>query len=128
MNSGLRTRQVGFSTLSAIVIIGLLVFFGTLLFKLAPSYMTFMTVKSIMNGISTENQVNRVQGPQGIISSVEKGLDINGVTGVSRDNFKIKPLGDRVYQLSVAYEQRHHLFFNVDAALTFSYQVDIRDQ
>jgi hypothetical protein len=124
----MRTRQRGFSALSAIVIIGLLVFFGTLVFKLVPSYMTFMTVKSIMEGATVETRPSRGTGPIGIMDHVQKGLEINGVQSVSAQNFRIKPLGDRVYRLSVDYEQRKHLFFNVDAAMTFSYQVDVKDQ
>lgn len=128
MRTGLRTRQGGLSTLSVIVIIGVVVFFGTLVFKLAPSYMTFLTVKSVMDGANQETRASRGTGPRGIMDYVQKGLDINGVKGVSVQDFKLKPLGDRVYQLSVGYEQRHHLFFNVDALLTFTHQVDVRDQ
>jgi hypothetical protein len=128
MRAIMRTRQGGFSALSALVIIGLLVFFGTLVFKLVPSYMTFMTVKSVMESATSETRPSRGTGPIGIMDHVQKGLDINGIKAVSPKDFRIKPLGDRVYRLSVHYEQRKHLFFNVDAAMTFSYQVDIRDQ
>lgn len=147
--SGQRMRQGGMGTLAILVILSLLVFFITLLFKLGPAYMNYMTVKSVMDAVASQ-PVPAAGAPREILSQIGKRLDINNVRGVanvcgegaeakpSRDaseisrlagmDFKVRRNDDKSYAVTVNYQQCEHLFFNIDALMTFAYAVDVKSQ
>lgn len=118
-----RQRGIGFS--SVIAIIGLVAFFGTILLKIGPLYMNFWTVKSIMEDTATTYDIKKDGGGRGIITAVEKRLDVNSIETVKGTDFQIERMSDRQFKLLLGYEQRVHLFFNIDAIVLFSYQVEV---
>lgn len=147
---GRRTRQGGMGTLAILVIISLLVFFITLIFKLGPAYMTYATVKSVMDAVASQ-PVPAAGGAREILSQIGKRLDINNVRGVesvcgedgaeakpSRDtgegsrlagmDFKVRRKEDKNYAVTVNYQQCEHLFFNISALMDFAYAVDVKSQ
>lgn len=147
--SGKRTRQRGMGMLAILVIISLLVFFITLLFKLGPAYLNYWTVKSVMDGVASQ-PVPAVGGAREILSQIGKRLDVNNVRGVSSVcgeasdakpsrnlsdvsriagmDFNVRRTDDKGYAVRVNYKHCEHLFFNIDALMTFSYAVDVKNQ
>jgi hypothetical protein len=125
MRSGLRSQQGGMGMLSILVIVGLIVFFVTLLFRLGPAYMNFWTVKSIMDGVGSH--LESVDGGVREISNrIGTQLSINNVDQVTVKDFRIKRTGDGLYEVKLDYEQRENLFHNVDVVLTFAHQVEVK--
>ncbi|WP_246237634.1 DUF4845 domain-containing protein [Caldichromatium japonicum] len=121
----LPARQRGLGFLSLIIIIALASFFGTLLFKLGPKYQGFWTVRSIMEETAKSFDPARDGGGRGLINTLEKRLYINSISHVDTKNFKVERLGDNRLKLILEYEDRVHLFFNIDAVLIFKHQVDV---
>ena len=113
--------------LSILVILSLVVFFVTLAFKLGPAYLGFWTVKSVMDNVA-EQSVPINGGTREIANQIGKRLDINNVGQVSAKDFKIRRAGENLYEVTLDYEQRQHLFFNIDTVLTFAYQVEVKGQ
>jgi hypothetical protein len=111
--------------LSILVIVSLLIFFVTLLFKLGPAYMGFWTIKSVMDNVA--DQSTPIDGgTREIANQIGKRLDINNVAQVTTKDFKIRRTGENLYEVTLDYEQRQHLFFNIDAVLSFAYQVEVK--
>jgi len=50
-------------------------------------------------------------------------LNINSVYNRKGSDFVVKKLGEGKYQVNLVYEDRVHLFFNVDAVTMFKHQV-----
>ncbi|MGQ9659826.1 MAG: DUF4845 domain-containing protein [Thermochromatium sp.] len=126
MTTGLAARQGGLGFLSFIVIIALVSFFGTALFKVGPLYMGFWTVRSIMEDMAKSYDVNRDgSSARAIVASLEKRLDVNSVTHVKYTDFKVERLDERRFKLILNYEQRVHLFFNIDVVVVFAHQVEL---
>lgn len=125
LTSDLGVRQRGLGFLSLIVIIALASFFGTLLFKLGPRYQAFWTVRSIMEETAKAFDPVRDGGRQGLINAIEKRLYINSVSHVDTKDFKVERIDDKHLKLNLEYEDRVHLFFNIDAVLIFKHQVEI---
>ena len=122
-----RAAQRGIGLNGAMVIIALAVFFLTLLFKLGPSYLTFMTMKSIMEDIA-ESPGPIQGGKAAIMTDLNKRMMINNVRSVDAKAFTIKKSGDDTLDVELAYEDRIHLFANVDAVLTFDHTVVVKGQ
>lgn len=125
--SGFGSRQRGMGMLGIIFTIGLVAFFMTLLLKLGPLYLNFWTIRSIMTGVAEQSETLQ-GGARGIADTISKRMDVNSVSNITSKNFEIKKLEQNTYRVTVSYEQREHLFFNVDAVAKFTYQVDVKTQ
>ncbi len=125
MTGYLPGRQRGLGFLSLIIIIALASFFGTLLFKLGPRYQGFWTIRSIMEDAAKSFDPVRDGGGRGLLNTIEKRLHINSVSHVDTKDFKVERVDDKHLKLILKYEDRVHLFFNIDAVLIFNHQVDV---
>ncbi len=124
--SGYRSGQRGMGMLGFIVIIALVAFFATIVLKVGPRYLDFWTVRTIMEETAANpQQIQRGTRGQGIISAVDKRLNINSVYNRKGSDFVVKKIDGGKYLLSIDYEDRVHLFFNVDAVTIFSHQVEV---
>lgn len=122
---GCASRQRGMGMLGFVVLIGLAAFFFTLLFKLGPLYMQYLTIKSVMDDI-VEQSAELKGGVRGIADSLDRRLMVNEVRTVRYRDFDIKKIDGKTYDVSIDYERRVHLFFNVDAVVTFHNQVEVQ--
>jgi hypothetical protein len=119
-------RQRGASLIGILAVLAIAVFLGTAVLKLAPHYMQFATIKSVMNDARKDVELNG-GGTNALLSGIDNRLYVNGVNVVTRKDFKLKrEKGGNV--LSVAYEVREHLAGNLDAVMTFSHQVKINQE
>lgn len=123
--SRMGSRQRGMGMLGVIFTIGLVAFFMTILLKLGPLYLNFWTIRSIMADVAEQSETIQ-GGGRGIADTIGKRMDINSVANITSKDFDIKKIDQNNYHVTVAYEQRVHLFFNVDAVAMFSYQVDVK--
>jgi hypothetical protein len=122
-----RRRQRGVGVLAITLIIGLIAFFATLLVKLGPVYMADMTLGSILEKAATAPEPIP-GGRTGVLNYITRSLDVNDVDGIDPRAFKFASAGEGRYQVSIEYERRTHLFFNVDAVLTFTHAVEVKTQ
>ena len=120
------STQRGIGMLGLIFIVGLAAFFMTILLKMGPAYLDYWTVRTIMTEVAKQPQMIE-GGPRGILDAVGKRMDINNLRDRSvKDDFAIEKVDNNAYNLIVSYEDRRHLFFNVDAVAMFDYQVEVR--
>ena len=121
-----RSRQHGIGMLGVIFIVGLGAFVVTILLKMGPAYLDFWTVRTIMTEVAKQPQMIE-GGPRGILNAVGKRMDINNLRDRSvKDDFAIEKVDNNLYNLILSYEDRRHLFFNVDAVAMFDYQVEVK--
>jgi hypothetical protein len=119
----LKRSQRGASMAGILVGLVVLGFLATIAIKLGPHYLTFMTVRSVMDEVQ-EDPASAGASPKSVLDTVDKKLYINGVTTVSRNDFKYsRQKGGN--ELTVDYEVREPLMANFDALLTFSYKVPL---
>lgn len=122
--STMGSRQRGMGMLGILFIVGLLAFSMTILLKLGPLYLNFWTIRSIMNDV-VEQPETIEGGARGISATIGKRMDINSVANITAKDFDIQKIDQNVYNVTVSYEQRVHLFFNIDAIAMFEYQVEV---
>jgi len=126
MTTGLAARQRGLGFSSLITIIALAAFFGAILLKVGPLYMSFWTVRSIMEDTAESYDPSKEgSSTRAILMSIEKRLDVNGVEHVKGSDFEIERTGERRFKVILNYEQRVHLFFNIDVVAAFNHQIEL---
>lgn len=122
-----RSGQRGMGMLGFIVVIALVAFFATIILKLGPKYLDFWTLRTILEEV--KNNPQQIEGGgRGIIRAIDRRLNINSVYGHSGSDFKVKKLDSGLYLVTLDYEDRVHLFFNVDAVTSFHDEVEMNLQ
>jgi len=103
------------------VMIGLvlIVFFATVAIRMVPSYATYWQIRSVMERLHEKPEA--VAGGRGtILRALDDQLYIEGIRAVGRRDFNVVK-GSRGLEVSVDYEVRKHLFFNVDVIMHFTH-------
>ena len=120
-----RSRQSGISFLGFIIILAVAGFFAYLFMKIYPAYYEYYNVVSAMEAIKREPAVAR-WSPAEILLSLEKRMYINYVEekNVNKRSFQIKRAGAG-YTLSVKYERREPLIYNLDYVAKFERTVQL---
>jgi hypothetical protein len=111
--------------LGFIIVLAIAGFFAFLGMKIGPAYLEFMNVSSAMKGVATEPGVGKWSQAQ-IKSALSKRLGINYVDRehVDMKHFQVKRVGGG-QTLSVAYEVREDLMYNLDYVATFEKTVSL---
>ena len=119
----IRHSQLGMSTSSLILVIGLAGFFLTLLFRMGPAYLDNMGLRSAMKSMVTNYPEIHQMEKDRIYSQMSSYFTINGIRDVSVRDIKIVRTAERTL-LNHEYEKRISLFLNIDVVLMFRNQVD----
>jgi hypothetical protein len=98
----------------------------TLGFRLGPSYLEFLTVRSVMNAMS-EDQDLRGKSRVQVLGNLGSRLDVNGVRGLPAETFTIEQ-DNYGRELVADYEARVPVFFNIDAVLSFNHRATLPGQ
>lgn len=117
--------QQGMGMSGMLFVLVVAIVFVTVLFKLGPAYMNYMTMKSIMNGIA-ESPEPILGGKPEIMKLLANRMMVNEVRTIDAKSFSFKKVGENAFDVTLDYERREHLFFNVDAVVTFSHTVVVK--
>lgn len=115
--------QLGMSTSNLILVIGLIGFFLTLLFKLGPAYLDNKGVRAAMKSMVTNYPEIHEMEKDRIHSQLSSYFTINGIRDINVKDIKIVRNAERTL-LNHEYEKRIHLFLNIDVVLSFRNQMD----
>lgn len=118
-------RGIGMGGIFFVIVLA--AFFVTLIVRLGPAYMQFGTIESIMNSVA-ESPEPIDGGSKGIMSTISRRMEVNDVRDIDMKSFKLTRAGDGKYDVNLSYERRIHLFFNVDAVLSFDKLVTVKAQ
>lgn len=110
-------RQRGLSAIGGLVVLVLVVGGIILTLKLAPHYIDFYTMQSVLEGMPAKDVRTLNRGA--LNDAIEKRFKINNLRDFKiRDIINVERSRDATV-LEVSYERREHLFFNIDVVITF---------
>lgn len=120
------SRQRGMSPLAMILIIVVIVAFGTFGVKTVPTYVDFNTIDTAINSLLTDAKVGLLSEEE-IESRLGKRFTINNVKVVSERDLVIEKEGGYL-TIVLDYEVRKDLFSNIDVVISFNreYRKNIR--
>lgn len=112
--------QRGMTMWSAMFVIGTIVFFLFLGFKLFPAYMQDLKVKSAMDSLMQEPNAGAMTRGE-MVERLDKRFDIDMVDGVKpRESLNVQQHG-KMKSVRLAYEVVVPLAYNVSALLEFDH-------
>jgi hypothetical protein len=115
--ASLRRRQRGLGTLGLLMVLVLVVAGIVLTLKLAPHYIDFYTMDSVLEGMPSSDV--RTMNRTALNEAIDKRFRINNLRDFNiRDIINVERSRDATV-LEVSYERREHLFFNIDIVITF---------
>lgn len=107
------------SFLIVLVVVGFFIFVGM---KLFPVYTEYYSVVSNMKGLAEEPGVKQLS-PEQIRERLRKRFDISYIESVKPHNIKIERKDG--YHLTIAYEVRRNLMYNLDFVAVFDKTVEL---
>ncbi len=115
--TGRWSHQRGAGTLGWLVGACALVAVITLFLRLGPAYLDFRTLQAVMNGLPAD-EVHEMD-KSSVRELLKKRFKINNIRDMEvRDIVSIERT-KKSTQVTINYEVRQHILFNVDAVLTF---------
>ena len=118
-------KQRGMSMLSWMAIIAVAVILGTTAIKLAPVYLEYHSIVTILNNIKEDRSLQGAS-KQVLASTFRKRLDINNVKSLKKGDFVIKKTErKKSYTIHVKYEVRKSLGFNLSIVASFDRSVEV---
>ena len=119
-----RHSQQGLTTIGWILVIGI---FGLIVvsgFKVLPMYMEYYQVRSIMESIVTDEEID-ARSKRDMWTAINKRLLINQIRTLKKENFTFKRKSD-ITTISVDYEVRKPYIAELFVGGHFVYSVEIK--
>jgi len=113
-------RQAGVTAIGWMIILGLIGFFVFLTLKMLPSYLDYFKVVSALESVEKKT----ASSPMEIRKHIGKQFDVSFVHAITPKQIKIKNMGE-AFNVIAKYDDRVHLFANVDVVMSFENQVRV---
>ncbi len=113
-------RQAGVTAIGWMIILGLIGFFVFLTLKMLPSYLDYFKVVSALESVEQKSAAS----PMEIRKHIERQFDVSFVHAITPKQIKIRNEG-RVFDVTAKYEDRVHLFANIDVVMSYDTQVKV---
>src|SRR5690554_1286259 len=114
----LPSRMRGVSVLGWLIILVVIVVFGSASIKTAPAYLEYNTIKGLINSILQDPKVS-LKSESELRNDLDKRFMINNITAIKASEVIFSREGGRVTAI-VDYEVRENLFGNLDLIMAFS--------
>ena len=113
-------RQAGVTAIGWMIILCLMGFFVFLTLKMLPSYLDYFKVVSALESVEKKT----ASSPMEIRKHIGKQFDVSFVHAITPKQIKIKNIG-QAFDVIAKYDDRVHLFANVDVVMSFENQVRV---
>lgn len=113
----MRAKQQGMSMLAALCVLGVVLFFSTLVVHLAPIYLDYWTLNRIITDITKESRASDAT-PASVRKELSNRFITNRVESVNLKDIKISTDKKGII-IDARYEKRVPVMFNVDAVVRF---------
>ena len=116
-------RQKGMTGIGWLTVLGLIAFFALLTLRMVPSYLEYYKIAQALEKLPAEAGLADVN-PTSIRLFLERQFDIGYVSAISHRDVRVKPAGAN-YEVQAKYDDRQHLFGNVDVVMSFDKKVKV---
>ncbi|MEZ5479481.1 MAG: DUF4845 domain-containing protein [Thiolinea sp.] len=123
-------KQRGASFVSWMIIAAAVAFVLVTVAKVAPVYMEFATVKSMVDKIAADDAVSGRAGSRQLQRKLGDYMNVNGLYTVKPEYFTVVQLPEQknVRALKVQYEVRKHWLANIDLTMNFEHAAVFKRQ
>lgn len=121
-----RKKMKGLSLAGWMFVLIVVVIFAVMATKMTPAYLDFNTVSGIAEKVVSDSKVG-LKSEVEVYGEILQRLQINNIRSLPEDSIIVVKEGGNL-TVSLDYEIREKLFYNVDVIMTFQreYSTDIR--
>lgn len=117
-------KQRGMSLTGWIFVLAVGLFFILLTLSLAPSYVRYQSIASVMDTMVEEGKYKRATQTE-IRKSFEKRIDINGVYDFDINTMRVVRSKSGGQEMTIEYQDKKPMVGNIEALLTFKKTVKL---
>ena len=119
--------QKGMSMLSWMVLLAVVAFLASAVFKMVPHYLDYMSMKKIITSVETDKAAD-IRTVGDFYSHVSKGMSVNSIRDLNmRDALQVK-VENNEFLVHLKYEKREPLIENLDHLAIFSSRTNMLPQ
>lgn len=115
-------QQKGLSSIGWLFVITIFGLVFTIIAKLAPFYLDNRFVVSTLHGLAEDATFPQMT-PNQVRTKLKKTFSINNIRGKAIDSVKVNKVKNTTL-VTIEYEERVNILFNVDVVLTFNSLLD----
>lgn len=115
--------QRGMTAIGWLIVLGILSFFVLLVLRLAPGYLEFYKVKSVLESLQQEPYLGS-KTPMEIRKLIDRRVEVNAIDSINGKDFIIVQANGKT-TIQAQYEVRVHIVGNVDAVSSFDESVEV---
>ena len=116
--------QKGMSFLSWMVLLAVVAFFASMVFKMLPHYLDYMSLEKIITSVETDPSLE-VRTVGDFYGHVGKGMDLNNIDVNPKDIMQVK-IENSDFVVHLNYEKREPLIQNLDLVAKFEKEFRVR--
>jgi len=117
--------QKGLSILSWLVVLALVAFLASAVFKVLPHYLDYMSMEKIITSVETD-QTMEIRTVGDFYGHVGRGMEVNSIRDLNlKDVLKVK-LENNEFVAHLKYERREPLIENIDLVVRFDKEYRVR--
>lgn len=110
--------QKGLSILSWLVVLAVMAFFASTIFKMTPHYLDYMSMEKIITSIEAERAAD-VRSVGDFYAHVSKGMQVNNLRGLNLQEVLKVTFENNEFRAHLKYEKREPLIENLDLVVNF---------
>ncbi len=115
-------KQAGMTLIGLIIVLAIASLLGYFVLRVFPMYQEYYALSKVMEDLKKEAQITQIE-PGRLNTMLDLRLSGNYVTSVGIKDFKFTRRGG--YLMSVKYERREKLFYNLFVVGVFEKTVDL---
>ncbi|MEX6504159.1 DUF4845 domain-containing protein [Pseudomonas zhanjiangensis] len=117
--------QKGLSILSWLVVLAVVAFLASAVFKVLPHYLDYMSMEKIITSVETDASQD-VRSVGAFYGHVVRGMEVNSIRDLDvKEVLKVK-LENNEFRAHLKYEKREPLIENIDLVVHFDKEFRVR--
>lgn len=117
--------QKGLSILSWLVVLAVVAFLASAVFKVLPHYLDYMSMEKIITSVETD-QTMEIRTVGDFYGHVSRGMEVNSIRDLNlKDVLKVK-VENNEFVAHLKYERREPLIENLDLVVRFDKEYRVR--
>ena len=121
----LTRSQKGMSMLSWMVLLAVVAFLASAVFKMVPHYLDYMSMKKIITSVETDKAAE-IRTVGDFYSHVSKGMSVNSIRDLDMEKALKVTIENNEFRVHLKYEKREPLIENIDLVVRFDKEFRVR--
>ena len=121
----LTRSQKGMSMLSWMVLLAVVAFLASAVFKMVPHYLDYMSMKKIITSVETDKAAD-IRTVGDFYSHVSKGMSVNSIRDLDMEKALKVTIENNEFRVHLKYERREPFIRNLDLVARFDKEFRVR--